>query len=79
MVKLDINALNFSHSGSNSIKVTFLDSSRQNLSNSIYIYLLGFREVRISHCFFIVFSNDIIMTLFPATWFSNLHILWNFE
>ena len=27
----------------------------------------------------IVFGNDIIMTSFLVTWFSNLHILWNFE
>ena len=29
--------------------------------------------------FSIVFGNDIIMTSFLVTWFSNLHILWNFS
>ena len=42
MVKLDINAHNFWHSSSNSIKVTFLDSSRQNLSRDVYF--VCFRE-----------------------------------
>ena len=37
--------------------------------------LTGFSDVRI---FSIVFGNDIIMTSFLVTWFSNLHILWNF-
>ena len=32
MVKFDINAHDFGHNGSNSIKSTFLDSSYQNLS-----------------------------------------------
>ena len=36
--------------------------------------LTGFSDVRI---FFIVFGNDIIVTSFPVTRFSNLHILWN--
>ena len=27
--------------------------------------------------FSIVFGNDIIITSFLVTWFSNLHILWN--
>ena len=44
----------------------------------IYI-LFGFAEVRISHCFSIVFANHIIMTSFIVKWFSNLHNLWNFE
>ena len=72
--KFDINAHNVSHSGSNSIKLTFLNSSHQNLSNDIYF--VWFR--RGLH-FPIVFGNDIIMTSFLATWFSNLHILWNFK
>ena len=29
--------------------------------------------------FSIVFGNDVIMTSFLVTWFSNFHILWNFE
>ena len=35
--------------------------------------LTGFSDVRIFHCF----GNDIIMTSFLLTWFSNLQILWN--
>ena len=35
--KFDINAHNFLHSGSNSIKITFLNSSHENLSNDLYL------------------------------------------
>ena len=35
--------------------------------------LTGFSDAHI----FPFFSNDVIMTSFPATWFSDLHILWN--
>ena len=40
--------------------------------------LFGFAEVRSSLLFFHCFGNDIIMTSFLVTWFSNLHILWDF-
>ena len=40
--------------------------------------LFGFSEVRISPLFHCL-GNDIIMTPFLVTWFSNLHILCNFE
>ena len=69
IVKLDINALNFWHSGSNSIKVTFLDSYHQNLCNNVYF--VWFCEG--PHL--LIFYNDIIMTSFRVTWFSNSHIL----
>ena len=46
MVKFDINAHNFGHNCSNSIKNTFLDSSYQNLL-MIYDDLFGFAEVQI--------------------------------
>ena len=59
MVKLDINAHNFWHSGSNLIKITVLDSSHQNLWN--YVYFVLSRE---GPHFPIVFDNDIIMSLF---------------
>ena len=66
MLKLDINAHNFRHSGSNSIKVTFSDRSHQNLSNDIYfVWFRGgphFPNVSIG------FGNDIIMTSFLVTW-----------
>ena len=77
MVKLDINANNFLHSGSNSIKVTFLASSHQAFRKIYILYYSA--EVHIFHCFSIVFGNDIIMTSFLVAWFSSLHILWNFE
>ena len=35
--------------------------------------LTGFSDILI----FIVLGNDIIMTLFLVTWFSNFHILWS--
>ena len=54
------------------IKRTFLDSSRQDLSSDIQFDWFG----GCPH-FSIVFGNDIIMTSFLVTWFSNLHILWN--
>ena len=69
---------NFGHSSSNLIKVTFLDSSHQNLLIGVYI-LFGSTEVCIFPLFSIVFANDFIMTSFIGTWFSNLHILSNFE
>ena len=51
-----------------------LDSSHQNLL--IDTYLFWFRGgPHVS----IVFGNDIILTPFLVTWFSNLHILWNLE
>ena len=58
---------------SNSIKITFLDSSQQNLSNNIY--LVWFRKGPHFPIVPIVF----VMTSFLVTWFSNLPILWNFE
>ena len=71
MIKLDINAQNFRHRGSNSIEVIFSDSFHLNLSNDMF----GSEEVRIFPLFFIVFGNDTIMRSFLVTWFSNLHIL----
>ena len=50
-MKLQINAHNFRHSGSNSIKVIFLDSSHPNLSNDVYFI---FEEVRISPSFLVM-------------------------
>ena len=51
--KFDINVHNFSHSASNSIKITFLNSSHQNLS--IDVYFVWFREGPhfpiVFHCF----------------------------
>ena len=47
--KFDINAHNFWHSDSNSIKVTYLNSSHQNLSNDIFC-LVPPRSA-FSHCF----------------------------
>ena len=68
--KFDINVHNFRYSGSNSIKITFLNSSHQNLSNDRY-----FVWFRGGPHFPIVFGNDIIMTSFLVTRLSNLHIL----
>ena len=62
-------------SGSNSIKITFLNSS-QNLSNDI---LFVSAEVRIFPLSSIVFGKDIIMTSFLVTWLPNMHILHNFK
>ena len=59
---------------SNLIKITFLDSSHQNLSTDVH-----FVGLRGGPHFSIVFGNDIIMTSFLVTWFSNLHVLWNLE
>ena len=75
--KFDINAHKFWHSGLNSIKVTFLNSSHQNLSNDIYFVWFSWG----SHFPIvpIVFGNDIIMTSFLVTRFLNLYILWNFK
>ena len=73
MVKHDINAHNIWHSELNPIKVIFLDSSHQNLSNDIC--LLGSTEVRIFPLFLIVFANYFIMMSFIGTLFSNLYIL----
>ena len=63
--KFDINADNFWHNGSNSIKITLLESSHQNLSNDIYLF--GSTKVRIFPLFSIVFGNGIIMTSFLVT------------
>ena len=74
MPKFDKNARKFWHSGLNSIKGTFLDSSYQYLLNDIwFVWFHG------SPYFSIVFGNDVIMTSFLVTCFSNLHILWSFE
>ena len=54
-----------------------MNRSHQNLSNNIYF--VWFRGGPHFPLFSIVFSNDIIMTSFLVTWFSNLHILWNFN
>ena len=60
----------------NSIKVTFLDNFHQIVSNDIYfVWFHGGPHFPFS----IVFGNDIIMKSFLVTWFSNWHILWNFE
>ena len=76
MGKLDINAHNLWHSGSNSIKVTFLDTSLQNFSNNVYFtWFCGGPHFPL---FSIVFGNDIIMNSFLVTWLSNFRILWNF-
>ena len=80
MVKCDINVHNFRHNGSNSIKVTFSIDFIKTF-RAIYI-LFGSAEVRILPLLSIVsivFVNDIIMTSFLVTWFSNLHITWNVE
>ena len=53
-------------------KITFLNSSHENLSNDVYFF--SFRIFPLSS---IVFGNDIIMTSFLVTWFSNLHNLYN--
>ena len=71
MVKLDINAHNFWHSGSNSIKVTILDNSHQFLSNDMYfVWFCG------SPHFPIVFGNDIISghMVFKFAYFVELWI-----
>ena len=70
--KCHLNAHNFWQNYSNLIKLAFLDSSHQGLSNDILSdWFLGR-----SH-FSIVFGNDIVMTSFLVTWASNLYILWN--
>ena len=69
MVKLDTNAHNFGQSGSNSIKITILDSSHQNFSNDKCFCLVP-RRSAFSHCLSIVFGNDIIMTLFLSHGFQ---------
>ena len=52
MEKFDINAHSFGHSGSNSIKGTFLDSFYQNLLMIYNLFLQRFK--------FCCFSNDVI-------------------
>ena len=48
-----------------------MDSSSQDFSNYIqFDWFLGRPH-------FSIFYNDIVMTSFLVTWFSNLHILWN--
>ena len=59
-----INAHNFSHIGSNSIKITFLDSSYQNRSIVPLMYNLLAFEVRILQLF-------LVMTSFLITGFPN--------
>ena len=54
--KFEMNAHNFSHSGSNSIKMTFLNSSHQNLLNNRYFVWFH----RGTH-FLIVLGNVIII------------------
>ena len=59
MPKFHLNAHNFGQNRSNLIKLTFLDSSRQDLSNDIY-YDWFFRGPH----FPIVFGNYLITTSF---------------
>ena len=55
-----------------------MDSSYQNFTDDIYfVWFRGGPHFPIASS--IAFGNDIIMTSFLFTWFSNLQILWNFE
>ena len=56
LARFDINAHNFSHTGSNSIKIAFFNSSYQNLLNNRYFVWFH----RGPH-FLIVLGNDIII------------------
>ena len=60
--KFDINAHNFRHSGSNSIKIKFLNSSHQALSNDVYFvwFRRGPHFPIVIHCFWLLHHYDVI-------------------